>query len=436
MKFPNFSDLDKDQVAVYGKAPTDGALLVIGPPGTGKTVMAFHRAQRLEGLGQSPTVIMYNKVLRRYSEARDGVAPKVPVLTMHSWVARWWRKTGLGRAPSLPDDRWAHDWEEMLDRASSIDDPARLARLDWGHLVIDEGQDFPEAMYFAMGRLMKLLQKKGREPRITVFADDNQRLSADKNSSVKNISRHLGIARDKSRILYLSKNYRNSREIALFSRYFQVARTSGASNLPDREGEKPSVGLFTSETEMFEFLARKIALSPGKQIGVIVHGSSGDVKRTFNKLKSRVSDKFNTQYYTSAGGANLDEQLDFEAVDTITVVHERSAKGLEFDVVFYVGLEKSDIDGSGMMNERMSAYVMSTRARHELLVGLCGVSAEDALPSALAIMPKPTLKICRYDGHGKNKSQVEGILGKVSWHEPPEDSPFWDGEDKCNPATA
>ncbi len=34
MKFPNFSDLDKDQVAVYGKAPTDGALLVIGPPGT------------------------------------------------------------------------------------------------------------------------------------------------------------------------------------------------------------------------------------------------------------------------------------------------------------------------------------------------------------------------------------------------------------------
>ncbi|MFY0690760.1 MAG: AAA family ATPase [Paracoccaceae bacterium] len=428
MRFPNFSDLDEEQLKVYGKAPTDGAILVIGPPGTGKTVMAFHRAQRLKGIGQEPSVIMFNKVLRKYSEARDGVAPGIPVMTMHKWVANWWRKAKLGRAPTEADDSWSYDWQAMLAKTLELkDDDPKLEKLNWGHLIIDEGQDFPESMYFALGRLLQRLRACGHEPRITVFADDNQRLAADKNSSVRNIARHLGIAGKENRVLFLSKNYRNTKEVAGFARYFQVGKTSGATKMPDRSGEVPEVGLFPTEAEMLDFVSRRIGLAPSKQVGVIVHGSIGDVKSTFNKLKRRIKAPYEIQRYFSAGKLALDEELDFENTNTITVLHERSAKGLEFDIVFYVGLEKANVDDSGMLNERMSAYVMSSRARDELIVPVCGIGDQNRVPDGLTMLPRADLKICRYDGFGELTEQVRGILSRVSWREPPENSPFWDG---------
>ncbi|MEE4211306.1 MAG: hypothetical protein V2I43_18810, partial [Parvularcula sp.] len=92
MRFPSLSDLDREQRRIYGDAPADGAILVVGPPGTGKTVMAFHRAQKLGKLGQDPHVIMYNKVLAKYTSSRSNVAPDVGVSTMHTWAGKWWKR--------------------------------------------------------------------------------------------------------------------------------------------------------------------------------------------------------------------------------------------------------------------------------------------------------------------------------------------------------
>jgi DNA helicase-2/ATP-dependent DNA helicase PcrA len=432
VRFPNFSDLDEDQLRIYAKAPTDGAILVVGPPGTGKTVMAFHRAQRLQGIGQDPSVIMFNKVLRKYSEARDGVAPDIPVMTMHQWVYRWWRKAKLGQPPKEADDNWSYDWNAMLLKAMSLPpDDARVAKLDWGHLIIDEGQDFPETMYFALGRLIEHLGSLGKAPRITVFADDNQRLAADKNSSVKNIARLLGIAGQGNRVLNLSKNYRNTKNIAEFAGYFQVGKSSGAAALPGRLGEIPEVGLFDVEAAMYDFISRRVALAPGRQVGVIVHGSIGDVKTAFNKLKARLKEPYVAQRYFSTGKQALDELLDFESPNTVTVLHERSAKGLEFDIVFYIGLERANLDGSGMLNERMSAYVMSSRARDELIVTLCGIAPGNHAPDGLTMLPRRDLEVCRYDGFGQNTDRVDEILKAAIWREPDADAPFWKGREPC-----
>ena len=77
MRFPSFTDLDREQRAIYSGAPLGESILVMGPPGTGKTVMAFHRAERLKTMATSkkaetarPRVIMYNKVLATYSSDR------------------------------------------------------------------------------------------------------------------------------------------------------------------------------------------------------------------------------------------------------------------------------------------------------------------------------------------------------------------------------
>lgn len=427
MKFPNFSDLDEEQLRIYGHAPSDGAILVIGAPGTGKTVMAFHRAQKLAGIGQSPSVIMYNKVLQKYSGSRGGVAKDVPVMTMHQWVFRWWRGGGMGKwAPRDQEDRWSFDWEEIQARIFALDESdRRIARLNWGHLIIDEGQDFPESMYFALGRLMKHFKKCGQEAQVTVFADDNQRLEADKNSTVKNIARNLGIQRSTDRIFVLEKNYRNTKPVAQFARYFQVGKESGATSLPDRPGDLPTVAMFPEEHELFDFIGRKAKLAGGKQVGVIVHGSKRDVRSTYNKLKNRLPENFGIQRYYNDRELDLAEALDFDAQNMVTVVNEKSAKGLEFDLVFYVGLERVDIDGSGALNERMVAYVMSSRAREELVVLFSGIKADSRVPDGLSLMPKVDLDICRFDAFGELKDAAGDVLKKIQWREPDPDAPFW-----------
>ena len=44
--FPSSTDLSDRQKAIY-TADLDSAMMILGPPGTGKTVLAIHRAMRI-----------------------------------------------------------------------------------------------------------------------------------------------------------------------------------------------------------------------------------------------------------------------------------------------------------------------------------------------------------------------------------------------------
>lgn len=430
MRFPSFSDLDLEQRNVYGGAPTDGAILVVGPPGTGKTVMAFHRAHRLKELGQDPSVVMFNRVLRDYSSSRSGVAPDVPTSTMHSWVNGWWRKAGMGKVPILAgDDPYAHDWMTMLDLVLDLGPgDKRIEKLDWGHLLIDEGQDFPEALYFALGKIMQHLSRHGAQPSVTVFADDNQRLNVNRNCSVASIASNLRIHGDSKRNFLLKKNYRNTLDVAKFAQYFQVGRSSGAATLPDRRGEVPLALFFRDLDEMAGFVIRKARLAPGKQVGILVHGWNSVVRKVFNQVSERAGKAgIIAQSYTWNSKSKA-KRLDFETPGTITVLNEKSAKGLEFDLVFYVGLEGMNTEQTGGLNERMAMYVMASRAREELVLCFKDIDLTALPPSGLSLLPPPKYRLCRYDVASSGGPPLGPYLEKVAWQEPPPGSPYWGDE--------
>jgi len=89
-----------------------------------------------------------------------------------------------------------------------------------------------------------------------------------------------------------------------------------------------------------------------------------------------------------------DEEDDAEAQDAVTLMTLHSAKGLEFDDVFLVGLEEGILpharsiegDDAALAEERRLLYVGITRARHRLTLSLCrrrrrGGDAVEVLPS-------------------------------------------------------
>src|SRR5688500_5265930 len=93
MRTPAYEDLSKEQDAICVRAPLDGVTLVTGPPGTGKTVVAFYRAESAAKKGQSPRLVMYNNVLYRYStNASKNKKVREGLNTFYSWLANWWKQ--------------------------------------------------------------------------------------------------------------------------------------------------------------------------------------------------------------------------------------------------------------------------------------------------------------------------------------------------------
>lgn len=396
MRFPSLSQLDRDQTAIYQGARPDGAVLIVGPPGTGKSVIAFHRAQFLSKMKRDPRVIMFNKVLARYASNRGGVADEVTVSTLHSWAYGWWKAiAGPGAKPPFVDgDNFAHDWGAMRQVAvPKVTTRAGASDASWGHLIIDEGQDFPPAMYGALRLVMDVANSVGgAAPQLglTVLADENQRLTPNKNSSLAEIRFELGLNGAQAPVFTLNKNYRNTKEIAAFAGSFYVGLSSGKPELPRRSGDVPVVSMIARDThdKFLTACAEKIGLYAKsrrtEEIAVLVMKNS-DRTKIVNRLKGKLDGTgIKLQTYASKDKSCPVEGLEFDTPGHVTVLNCGSAKGLEFDAVFLIDPGKlMDDAGSSELAAKMAMYVMCSRARSMLNVMLVDAQPARALMASV-----------------------------------------------------
>lgn len=100
MRLPNASDLNEEQEQVYLYAPEDGRVLVSGPPGTGKTVMAVLRGVEAARKGRRVVVAMFNRMLEAYSACLPGnlgtlESQGVTVTTVRQLFRRLWLELRL-----------------------------------------------------------------------------------------------------------------------------------------------------------------------------------------------------------------------------------------------------------------------------------------------------------------------------------------------------
>jgi len=358
MRLPTYQELSKEQLEIFN-LPLEGAYLVTGPPGSGKTVMALYRAQILDDIGIEPEVIMYNNTLEEYTtDASQELEISGHVNTFHSWFWNGYPEwTGDGYPPEV--EKYVYMWEEILPELIETESTKV------GTLLVDEGQDLPTGFYAALQFITG---------EFTIFADENQRMDEEVNSTLDQIREATELDDE----LSLTKNYRNTREIARLAREFYVGLETGKPELPDRRGEKPVVRSTKSPEEAARFIAEHERTNDHEQIGVLVKNTDTQL-RIHRLLKEDLETENEVQIYSSR--SSVEDYMDFTSPG-IKVLCFASSKGLEFDTVFLPEIQTftSDLEDP---STKMELYVILSRARDRLFILFSG----DDRPPILELFP-------------------------------------------------
>ncbi|MEI4956960.1 AAA family ATPase [Aeromonas caviae] len=445
MRMPNARQISEEQQDIFEDAPMDGSILVSGPPGTGKTVIAFLRAHLLAKKKQDVTVLMFNRVLRRYTEnvAQD-IDGSVQSKTMHSWFPGWWRahrirspeiestlfiegdkafvhcpyeqkdklkKLGgkwerskhnpftngsgmwyvpLERYNAEPEtyaqwtgasheppeiQRWQYNWSNIQDMFFDLEEDEVI---DWGHLIIDEAQDFEPGFY----SFLRMATRQMENGALTILADENQRLEEHRHSSLEQIRASLKLSNKPDREFKLTKNFRNTKQIAEVARHFYVGLETGMPDLPDREGDKPTLIIKRNIEQQLEYICNYLQHRGALEVGIIL--DSDDDRNFFAQRLSERLEHYTIQTYSSKDPESS-EELEFDKQGVVTVLHRKSCKGLEFDTVFVPQLQRFSVEDTDLATFKMNLYVICSRARSEL-VFLCN-GGEDSNPGFFKFFP-------------------------------------------------
>lgn len=388
-ELPGIQDLNKDQDEGLA-LPLQGQHLIIGGPGTGKSVMTLLRARRLAAdLGQGRyRFLTYNRLLDQSSRHLFG-DDLLTSWTLERWFRTVWKvQAQVPTLPPKPGSTFREiDWtavERFLDNRSAWVPLTERYRTPLPYLVIDEGQDMPKAFYRTLAEL-------GFE-HIYVVADQNQQLHPERCSTRQDIQDKLGL--DPAEVLELRINYRNTRPIALLADHFYPG--DPASPRPDLPAAKPGAGTpelwryGVGETLSLDDIASRILQmadrDPRKLIGVIA--PTNDARTKFLLALERALptlDNGRPPLQTYAAGSA--DHLDF-GQGGIMVINAQSCKGLEFDVAIL-----ADIDAHQPRNNedalKKRFYVMVTRAREQAILlrsGEANPVLDRLLPNSAAVL--------------------------------------------------
>lgn len=387
LELPAYTALDADQRNIYA-LKLDGRFLVEGPPGTGKSVVALHRAANYARNDRSPTVIMFSRMLKIWTESAIDIAAKeakctkkqiesISVQTYDTWFPAWFKQTFHREIPRLKVDNQlktiptkysgkctvcggiteanidlaylnVNKWKQVHKRCiGSVNVRKKFEGIDIAELnrikselmqavppsidnsldiVIDEGQDLPDVFY-------QLIHQFARS--ITVYADGAQVINDGEKKTLPNdIAATLNVKPNHRKLL--TKNYRNAKEVALLAESFRP-RDIIPADPPTRScSEPPHIVPFKSHVDAANHVKLIANNFSNKSIGVFTRKTKD--RDDFAKALSSAGFTNYQVYRSGEGNVPLDP-----CAKGVFLATNQVAKGLEFDIVVAAALETWDI---------------------------------------------------------------------------------------------
>lgn len=376
---PGIQDLSKEQEDARA-LPKQGQHLIIGGPGTGKSVLALLRSRRHQQDKDDYIFIVYNKLLNQASSQLFGGALKSQ--QWQSWFRDIFQAATNKSIPKLPGDGWQDDWTQASAIIAAL--PLKTGA-KWPFLIIDEGQDMPPGFYQALANL-------GFE-NFYVVADQNQQIVPGQNSTRQDIQNSLGITMEN--VIELQDNYRNTHPIARLAREFYTGDpASPPPELPNRPSKIRPM-LVEYQDGQFEKIIGRILknsdMNPNKLYGVITPNNV--VRDLYYKALITVKIKLDNgqpRIETYSNNAGVIPNLSFNE-GGIMVINAQSCKGLEFDTVFMADINGYYFDARNPDQSKRLFYVMVARAKEQVVMlkkaGIhCPVEA--ILPKDIEIMER------------------------------------------------
>ena len=312
---------DADQLALIEKT-LDKSMLIAGCAGSGKSVIALHKAMKIRAAGGDVILIAFTKSLNRYMAA--------------------------GRTDNGLGSRFYYHWQWKH---------AGMPRADY--VIVDEIQDFTKSeveefivaaqkSYFFFGDTAQSIYGKIRPDTITV----------------EQISTLTGL-----KILHLYNNYRLPKPVAQITQTYVGVDVNPyeESVYQSKEKERPRFIAYKSVEDQADAIARMINKNKWRNVGILLP-SNDSVSRMYGYLRQRnLLCECKYQYPTEQDdGRNVQgvsaDSLDFHStVPKVMTYH--SAKGLQFETVILPMFVAVTTQAA-----RKALYVAMTRTYRNLYV--------------------------------------------------------------------
>ncbi len=323
------SSLTEDQLHAVD-LPADKHRIIVGGPGSGKTLVLAHRARRLLDHGMQPDRIrflVYTNLLNSY--LRSGLTelgiPEESVITVDKWTMDVYRQFIGGRPPvqkrayggAMPDYREMR--LRVLKQIREHDDVSPV--LD--AVLIDEGQDLD-------AEAVELLAGLSRH--VTLALDARQRLYEEK-ISIDEARALLGASRSQEALLGA---YRCTPLIVELAAAFlpeeEAARFRASNLVPMAEREQLVLHESASESAEWDIVAKHLGKRAilGQRTAVLV--------RTQRQIRSAVKE------LTERDVAVVSQKEAVFTDDRPIVMTYHSSKGLTLDAILLPGLDAGAFD--------------------------------------------------------------------------------------------
>lgn len=362
---PDIQDLSKAQERARS-LPREGCHLIVGGPGTGKSILALLRTRRHHRAsgGQDYVFLVYNRLL--LAASKELVDHDVNADT---WIRRFkamFRSALRQSCPVTDGKAYQLDWKAIKAFIANTNEKAIRSPIT-PFLVIDEGQDMPPDFYHALAEL--------GFGHFYVVADQNQQIT-EAHSTIREIENALDIQPDQR--IELTDNFRNCDQVARLALAFCIDDPASPCVKPakHRPCTRTSVlvdygqGCRWGFQTVIERVLKLADRDPAKLIGIIAPNNDSR-QRWLERLRAHqvVLDHGLPRIVTYASN-DAGDDLRFSQ-GGIFVINAQSAKGLEFDTVLLADIDRYrfDPENPGQLDDmKRRFYVLVSRARERVVL--------------------------------------------------------------------